>query len=129
MCSYHAYRKHWTTVVVRETVLSTKREPWNWHDRCAVAVIWSRKIVGHVPRQIAKECSTFIKRKGIIQCKVTGEPQQQEIAAENKGSLEVPCIYRLSSNDQKYLSEIAIVLQKACPSLAEPVDNSYWDTL
>ena len=77
-----------------------------------------------MPRQIAKECSIFIKQKGTIHCEITGEPQPQKITmTKNKGSLEVPCRYIFSSNNQTKLSEIAQVLQQASSSLAERVDN------
>ena len=122
MRGYHAYQKHWKPVVGE--VLPTKREPRNKYDKGAVAVMKSRKVVGHMPRQIANECSIFIKQKGKIQCEITGEPRPQEITMrKNKGSLEVPCKYIFSSNDQTKLSEITQVLQQASSSLAEQVDN------
>ena len=120
---YHAYQKHWSPF--EGEVLSTKLEPRNKYDKSAVAVVKSRKVVGHIPRQIARECSLFIKNKGKIQCEITGEPQPQEVTMKenNKEILEVPCRYIFTSKDQTKLSKIAQVLPKASSSLAVLEDS------
>ncbi len=120
---YHVYQKHWNPNV--GDILSTKRQPRNRYDRGAVAVIdgsRNSKVVGHMPGTIAKYCSTFIKRKGKIQCKITGQPQKQQISM-NADSLEVPCIYEFSADKEENLQKIKYVLEKLNTPLAKQVDN------
>ena len=120
---YHAYQKRWNPNV--GDILSTKRQPWNCHDRGAVAVIESKKVVGHMPITIAKYCSTFIKRKGKIRCKITNQPRDQQISMniKKKTRLEVPCIYEFSASDEENLQNIKEVLEKLKTPLAEKVDH------
>ena len=105
-------------------ILSTKRQPWNCHDRGAVAVIKS-KVVGHMPGTIAKYCSTFIKRKGKIRCKITSKPRDQKISmnVKKKVRLEVPCIYKFSADDEENLQNIKEVLENLKTPLAEQVND------
>ena len=51
-----------------------------------VAVKKEKKIVGHVPKELSKKCSDFLKSGGVIGCEVTGKRRK------GKG-LEVPCKY------------------------------------
>jgi hypothetical protein len=123
---YHVYQKHWDPK--EGDILLTKRQPWNCYDRGAVAVIdGSRKVVGHMPGTIAKYCSTFIKRKGEIQCKITGQHQNQKISmnAKKKIRLEVPCKYKFSANDKENLQNITDVLENLKTPLAVQVDDDW----
>ena len=61
---YHAYMNIWNPLV-GET-LKCKQEPSNEVDKNAVAIIrsdsWEKEtIVGHVPQNISKTCSMFLK--------------------------------------------------------------------
>ena len=122
---YHVYRKRWNPNV--GDTLSTKREPWNCYDRGAVAVIESRKVVGHMPGTIAKYSSTFIKRGGRIRCKITGQPRRQQISMnvnlKEKNRLEVPCIYKFSADEEDNLKNIQDVFERLHTPLAELVNS------
>lgn len=123
MRGYHVYSKYWPDPKIGEE-LSTKREPYNKYDKYAVAVMRSRKIVGHVPREIAKYCSTFIKENGTIKCKVDGEPQQQKSTmTEGKDNKEVPCVYKFSSQDESLLTRVTNALTA---QHVPQCDNSDW---
>ena len=73
-------------------VLILKREPSNYKDKHAVAVLNDDVIVGHVPFNLAPRFSQFLRREvNKAYAEVTGEKL-------NKGAgyvLEIPCLYRL----------------------------------
>ena len=88
---YHVYKHLWDPTVGQ--VLKLRREPDNYHDRHAVAVVNSTDtVMGHVPYNLAPILSHFLARefnKGMVH--VTG-------VKVNRGAgyrLEVPGIYRL----------------------------------
>ena len=75
---YHVYKSIWLNLIMKEE-LSCEREIGNVLDTHAVAI---RKTidgevttVGHVPRHISSICSIFIRRGGVIVCKVQGSCQ------------------------------------------------------
>lgn len=125
MRGYHVYQKLWTPDIGE--ILPTERERFNKHDSAAVAVIKSGKIVGHVPKEISKFCSTFIKMKGNIKCEVTSEPRDQELTmTRDKLRLEVPCIYTFSCEDENVLENIKSNFVKLnSPAIAKLVDNLF----
>ena len=67
---FHIYKDFWTPVL-RE-VLVCKRDKRNARDQYAVSILKDETVVGHLPMKISKVCSLFLKRRGTIQCKVTG---------------------------------------------------------
>ena len=81
---HHVYKSIWTPFVGEQLVL--QRDERNKYDRYAVAVKKEKKIVGHVPKELSKKCSDFLKSGGVIGCEVTGKRRK------GKG-LEVPCKY------------------------------------
>ena len=69
---------------------TTVREPGNKHNRFAVAVLKDEMLctVGHLPREIFKECF-FLIRGGVIGVEVTG-PRQKSM--QPCMGMEIPCI-------------------------------------
>ena len=59
---YHAYKDVWDPYLQDE--FTTKHERHNPHDKYAVAVLpvdaEDKKVVGHLPKEISKECCLFI---------------------------------------------------------------------
>lgn len=85
---HHIYKKTWTPVMDEE--LLTETEPENPHDKYAVKVAKNEQVVGHIPRELSKYCTTAMLAGGTISCKIAGK-------RENKrgNGLEVPCIYKV----------------------------------
>ena len=65
------------------------REPLNYSDQYAVAVIKDSVIFGHLPKKISRVCSLFLRRGGSITCTVTATKRYS--ADLPQGGLEVPC--------------------------------------
>ncbi len=84
------YERIWKPFVGEK--LTTVREPTNEYDRYAVAVLkvkdGSSLTVGHLPREISKDCSSFIHSGGVIGVKVTD--QRPPSLTPMKG-IEIPC--------------------------------------
>ena len=72
---------------VRSCHVSEKQNHW---DPFAVAVTRSGVTVGHIPRKISSTCSMFLRRVGMVTCRVTGERRYSEDLIQ--GGLEIPCI-------------------------------------
>lgn len=87
--NYHIYHLIWDTAIDGED-LECVREAGSIHDPSAVAIIKDSVIVGHVPRIISAVCSSFIRRGGLILCKVTGSRRYS--ADLPQGGVEVPCV-------------------------------------
>ena len=68
---YHVYQYVWDAGMDGEA-LNCYREVGNTYDPCAVAVRKDAVTVGHVPRAISSVCLIFIRRGGIILCRVNG---------------------------------------------------------
>lgn len=72
---YHVYQRIWTPFVGEKA--TTAREPGNEHDHYTVAMLEDETLctVGHLPREISREYSFFIRRGGVIGVEVTGPRQ------------------------------------------------------
>ena len=69
--------------------LSTATKPENHHDKYAVKVLKENEVVGHIPRDISKYCtSALFLGGGTIKCEITGKRQ-----SKRGNGLEVPCKY------------------------------------
>ena len=90
---FHVYSVVWNPTIGE--VLSCRREPTNVTDRYAVAVLDSGTIVGHLPRKYSKIFSLFIRRGGIITCKITGRRRYSRDLVQ--GGMEIPCKLTLHS--------------------------------
>ena len=84
---YHVYKVIWAAAIGEE--VECRREPTNFHDRYAVAVIKDGNTIGHLPRKLSKICSLFLKRGGYIRCHVIGSRRYS--ADLPQGGLEIPC--------------------------------------
>ena len=66
---------------------TTTIENNNHHDRYAVAVLENESLccVGHLPREISRECYFFLQTRGTIKVMITGERRRSELP---QGGLE-----------------------------------------
>ena len=83
----------------------------NEHNRYAVAV--RKDGIGHLPREISRACSLFLRRGNSITCRVTGHRRYS--ADLPQGGLEVPCILRFEGE----VKDIAKLKKFVKPKLAE----------
>ena len=68
---YHVYQDVWDAAIGE--ILTCEREPSNSQDRYAVAVKKEgSSIVGHLPKNVSRVCSLFLRRGGTIECTITG---------------------------------------------------------
>lgn len=84
---HHVYKTVWTPYVGE--VLEVQEELDNHHDSYALCILKAGIIVGHVPREVSRIFTFFIRHGGTITSEVTGHRRP------GKG-LEVPCCYKLS---------------------------------
>ena len=97
---YHAYFKV-PTVCVGDLMMCEIEED-NAHDKYAVAVKdESGQIVGHVPIEISRLCSKFIRDYGEVEAECI---EHRFYACQGKG-LEIPVDYKLIGN-QLYLKRL-----------------------
>lgn len=90
---YHAYFND-VTVVIGE-VLMCERELDNAYDKYAVAVSNEQgKVVGHVPIELSKVSTRFIRDYGEIEAECIGARYNR---GEGKG-LDFPVVYKLTGN-------------------------------
>ena len=75
------------------------------------------EVVGHVPRKILVACTLFIKKRGIIDCIVTG--RRRYSCDLPRGGLEVPCVYRFHGN-----SELVSKIKRLLVSKSSSVDEN-----
>ena len=99
---HHVYKRVWKPAIGEQ--LKLIREECNEHDPRAVAIVKDERVVGHMPRCIAKTVWFFLRRGGSGMCEITGR--------RKKGNgLEVPCVYSLSGPD-KLVKKLESVLDK-----------------
>ena len=98
--------------------LGCAREPGNCQDTFAVAIIKDDLTVGHVPRSISPICSIFIRRGGMIVCRVTDHRRYS--ADLPQGGVEIPCTLTFHSNDVQLLDKTRKCLDKASSVWNEP---------
>ena len=92
---HHVYKRVWRATVDKQ--LECEPEARN-KDLYAVAVMKNDEVVGHVPRKISAACTLFIKKRGIIDCIVTGRRCYSSDLPQ--GGLEVPCVYQFHGNSE-----------------------------
>ena len=103
---YHVYKEVWAAAVGEELIC--EREPDNASDRYAVAVKREGTIVGHLPREMTRVCSLFLRRGGSITCTVTGHRRYSSDLAQ--GGLEVPCSLLFKATPKEILNMIISLL-------------------
>ena len=99
---YHVYQRIWTPFVWEKATIA--REPGNQHDLYAVAMLEDQTLctVGHLPCEISKACSFFIRRNGVIDVEVTGP--RQKSAIPDMG-MEIPCLLSFTHTDPQLLQK------------------------
>ena len=87
------------------------REGDNTHDRYAVAILEAETCcaVGHLPREISKECFYFLKMGGAIKVEIIGPRRRSDLP---QGGLEVPCIMTLEHKDENIIKKAKELLGK-----------------
>ena len=85
---HHVYNDIWTPTSGEK--LSTATEPEKHHDKYAVKVLKENEVVGHVPREISKCCTSAVLCGGTIKWEITGKRQNKR-----GNGLDVPCKYIL----------------------------------
>ena len=86
---YHIYKDTWDAVIGEH--LPCRRETSNRHDPFAVAIVKENNVVGHVPRKMSATCSLFLRKSGLMSCRITGSRQYSQDLPQ--GGLELPCVY------------------------------------
>jgi len=87
--------------VVREEMLVYQREIGNIHNPFAVKV---GNIVGHLLKKISSRCSLFLRRGGMLMCKITN-PNKQYSRDLGQGGLEIPCLV-IFQGEQELLDKV-----------------------
>ena len=72
---HHVYKDLWTPTLGEK--LSTTAEPENHHDKYAVKVLKENEVVGHVPRDISKYCTSAILCGRTIKCEIAEKRQNK----------------------------------------------------
>ena len=97
---HHVYKSLWTPVTGEE--LRVQIEEDNIFDEFAVAVFKDGYIFGHVPREFARTCWYFLKKRySSMTCKITGQRRLSEI--DGKG-LVVPIFTGKSKHIDKLIA-------------------------
>ena len=84
---YHVYQDVWEAAIDEELVCRPERS--NGHDRYAVAVMKNDLVVGHLPSKFSRLYTLFIRRGGVILCRVAGRRRYSRDLPQ--GGLEIPC--------------------------------------
>ena len=87
------------------------REGDNTHDRYAVAILEAETCcaVGHLQREISKECFYFLKMGGAIKVEIIGPRRRSDLP---QGGLKVPCIMTLELKDENIIKKAKELLGK-----------------
>ena len=104
---YHVYQDVWDAAIGE--ILTCEREPSNSQDRYAVAVKKEGSIVGHLPKNVSRVCSLFLRRGGTIECTITGTRRYSADLVQ--GGLEVPC-FLLFKGKEKEVQKLKKVWKK-----------------
>ena len=108
---YHAYKDVWDPVL--EDEFRTKHQKHNSHDKYAMAVVpvdaKVEMVVGHLPREIAKECCLFVYHGGSITGIVKGKRRRTK---EPCGGMEIPCELTFRHKSRKILNKLQLCISQ-----------------
>lgn len=105
----HVYKDRWDSFIGE--VLVCQREPHNFHDPFAVAVMKTGNIVGHIPRTISAASYVFLGRSGCtISCTVTGSRRYSRDLPQ--GGLEIPCTIKFEGGKNSIEKIQALINKK-----------------
>ena len=110
---YHVYQSIWDAAIDGEN-LECFREVGNIHDPSAVAIRKDASIVGHVPRALSAVCSSFLRRGGLILCRVTGSRRYSVDLPQ--GGLEVPCVLTFRTSNAKDVEKVKNLIDQESTS-------------
>lgn len=105
---YHIYETVWEARIGE--ILPCIREPANMVDRYAVSVVKNGTVVGHLPKEVSRLCSLFLRRGGEIMCEVTGNRRHSRDLIQ--GGLEIPCTMIMKSHSKEELKKVKQLLIK-----------------
>ena len=99
----HAHKDIWDAAIGE--VLACERESHNVEDCYAVAVKKIEGIIEHLPQNLSRVYSLFIRRGG-IECTITGARRYS--ADLPQGGLEIPCLllFKASPKEVKKLKKL-----------------------
>ena len=96
-----------------EDDFTTKHQARNPHDKYAVAVLpvdtKTKAVVGHLPREISKECCLFIHHGGSITGTVKGRRRK---TLEPCGGMEIPCELTFRHSKKKILDKLKLCIAR-----------------
>ena len=72
---HHMYKDIWTPTLSEELSMTT--EPENYHDKYVVKVLKDNEVVGHVPSDISKYCTSAFLCGRTIKCEIAGKRQNK----------------------------------------------------
>ena len=72
---HHVYKDIWTPTLGEK--LSTTAEPENHYDKYVVKVLKDNEVVGHVPSDILKYCTSAILCGRTTKCEIAGKRQNK----------------------------------------------------
>ena len=72
---HHVYKDIWVPTLGEK--LSTTAELENHHDKYVVKVLKDNEVVGHVPSDISKYCTSAILCGRTIKCEIAGKRQNK----------------------------------------------------
>ena len=97
MCSKILYiLNRWILIIEEE--LFCQCEPSKIEDPHAVAILKDGLSVGHVVRKISTMCSMFLRKRGLMNCMITGLKQCSSDLVQ--GEIEVPCKLTFSGEER-----------------------------
>ena len=117
---YHVYQRMWNPELGEVAV--AVRESGNHHDRYAVAILETDTLctVGHVPREISKECFYFLRMGGAIKAEVVGRRRRSPLP---RGGLEIPCILTFEHKEESMIKQAKEVLRRKNFSEAKSIEH------
>lgn len=95
---YHVYKEIWEATIGEELDC---RSQSNTVDQYDVAVMKSGIVVGHSPKKLSCT-SLFIRRGGVIRCRVAGRRTYSHDLPQ--GGLEIPCVLILDGRTRSWRS-------------------------
>ncbi len=108
---YHVYKDVWDPYL--EDDFTTKHQRHNPHDKYAVAILpvdaKTKTIVGHLPKEISKECCLFILHGGTITGVVKGRRRK---TLEPCGGMEIPCELTFRHPKKKILDKLKLCIAR-----------------
>ena len=98
--------------------LQCDRETTNLHNPYTVSVLKQRQIVGHIPHNISRACSVFLRSHVTIKCTVTGNRRYSSDLPQ--GEMEILCLLCFTGDDDLLKKLSTLFNSKNFDQLDEP---------